>query len=184
MDSQGAPVEKDGPSPSSHDAPPSPRRRVSIDEDLFYQHIMTTPPPRPLRPPPYETARQSNVTRGNGKTAAGSRGGAGSKCTIIDEADILPGYTSSVTIEGVFSKKHEIENTVKRAEDRRWHNAFVTLHGTALNIYTTKKDRSWGRTRDGPTISPDNPPWMKKGKLEKTYSLLHADAGIAADYQK
>jgi hypothetical protein len=31
------------------------------------------------------------------------------------------------------------------------------------------------------SVDPDNPPWVKKGKLEKTYSLLYADVGIAAE---
>jgi hypothetical protein len=96
----------------------------------------------------------------------------------------LPSYSSSIAIEGVFHMKHEIENTTKRAEDRQWHTVFVTLNGTALSIYNTKKDWGWGKARDGPSICPDNPPWIRKAKLEKTYSLLHADAGIAADYKK
>lgn len=103
---------------------------------------------------------------------------------VVDEDEQLPGYSNSIHMEGIFSKKHEIENTTKRAEDRRWHNAFVTLSGTALSIYHVKKDWGWGKTRDGPSICPDNPPWMKKSKLERTYSLLHAEAGIAADYKK
>lgn len=98
--------------------------------------------------------------------------------------DDLPSYSSSIAIEGVFHMKHEIENTTKRAEDRQWHNVFVALNGTALSIYGTKKDWSWGKSRAGPSICPDNPPWIRKAKLEKTYSLLHADAGIAADYKK
>jgi hypothetical protein len=98
--------------------------------------------------------------------------------------DDLPSYSSSIAIEGVFHMKHEIENTTKRAEDRQWHNVFVALNGTALSIYGTKKDWSWGKSHDGPSVCPDNPPWIRKAKLEKTYSLLHADAGIAADYKK
>ena len=102
---------------------------------------------------------------------------------ILEMPEALPAYSSSIDLEGIFMKKHEIEDTTKRAEDRRWHTTFVTLTGTALNLYTVKKNRTWG-TRDGPTISPDNPPWMRKSKLEKSYSLLYADAGIAADYKK
>lgn len=114
------------------------------------------------------------------------RRGSSDSCAVIDDDDseALPNYSSSIMLEGVFSKKHEIENTIKRAEDRQWHTSFVTLNGTALSLYTVKKDWGWGKTRDGPTISPDNPPWVRKAKLEKTYSLLHADAGIAADYKK
>lgn len=59
------------------------------------------------------------------------------------------------------------------------------LHGTALNVYACHKDWGWGRTkRDGPNISPDSPPWIRRAALERSYSLLHADVGIAADYRK
>jgi hypothetical protein len=103
---------------------------------------------------------------------------------VSSQTEGLPDYSTSIALEGVFCKKHEIENTTKRAEDRQWHPMFVTLQGTSLKLYTVKKDWGWGRSRDGPTISPDNPPWVRRSKLEKSYSLLHADAGIAADYKK
>jgi hypothetical protein len=100
--------------------------------------------------------------------------------------EILPDYSCDVHAEGVFMRKMEIEETTKRAEYRNWHQVYVVLHGTALNIYQVKKDRGWwsSRSNDGPNVSPDNPPWIKKATLEKSYSLLHADAGIAADYRK
>lgn len=96
---------------------------------------------------------------------------------------MLPSYSCSVECEGIFERKMEIENTTKRAENRQWHTVYVTLVGTALSVYAAKKDRGLGK-KGGPGISPDNPPWMKKGKLIQQYSLMHADAGIAMDYQK
>ncbi|KKA29717.1 hypothetical protein TD95_003820 [Thielaviopsis punctulata] len=96
--------------------------------------------------------------------------------------DLLPSYSCSVECEGVFERKMEIENTTKRAEYRQWQTVYITLVGTALTVYAAKKDRGFGK-KGGPGISPDNPPWMKKGKLIQQYSLMHADAGIAADYR-
>lgn len=207
------------PNPASSQSPP-PRRRLSMDEDLFYQHIMTQPPPRDANPPPYQADHQQvrgdgdvgvpqvehrddgqgkvkskgkgkvkgkskskskNKSKSKGKLAGTDIAGSHFVPTYID---MPPEYSCSINLEGVFMKKHEIEDTTKRAEDRRWHTAYVTLTGTALNVYNAKKDWGWGKTRDGPSISPDNPPWMKKAKLEKSYSLLYADAGIAADYTK
>lgn len=184
MDPRRSPVEENGPSPPSAVTSPPVRRRVSMDEDFLYQRIMTTSPRRPSQPPPYEPQRIHHPPTESTENAVRSGGGSRGSTSAVRESDILPHYSPSVELEGVFTKKHEIENTTKRAEDRHWHTRFVTLNGTALNIYHAKKDWGWGRTRDGPTISPDNPPWIKKGKLEKTYSLLHADAGIAADYKK
>ncbi|KAF7542572.1 hypothetical protein G7046_g10147 [Stylonectria norvegica] len=189
MEPRDAPAEEDGSSQAAT-APPI-RRRVSMEEDFFYQHIMTSPP-RPSQPPPYQQGpptpsrppRRGDVF-GKEKEVATTGGGEANFNAIDENDEELPGYTSSIALQGVFSKKHEIEETIKRAEDRQWHNVYVTLEGTALNVYRVKKVWGWGRTRDdGPSIDTDNPPWMKKGTLEKSYSLLYADVGIAADYKK
>lgn len=143
-----------------------------MEEDFFYQQLMTGPR-RPSQPPPYEAAPRSRQESTTAESAA-----------VIEQNEKLPEYSCTVQCEGVFEQKMEIENTTKRAEDRNWHTRFVALQGTALNVYNVKKDWGWGRSRDGPTISPDNPPWIRKSKLDKSYSLLYADAGIAADYRK
>lgn len=164
------------------------RRRLSIDEDNFYLRVVTAPQPRPLQPPPYrqqDTVRRRQAQQDRLQSEGKGKGRVAlSGENNMDPYENLPNYSNYIDLEGIFMKKHEIEETTKRAEDRRWHTTFVTLQGTALNIYNVKKNRTWGRTKDGPTISPDNPPWMKKAKLEKSYSLLYADAGIAADYKK
>lgn len=219
MDRRGSAGEN-GHSPTQS-APPL-RRRLSMEEDMHYQHIMTSSQQRrPSNPPVYQDADLA-VMQGEGEGTGGESGekvenkdstpaktswldriksrgkeprtaklddvlddeGNDSPDTMGGSPEELPSYSSSIAIEGIFHKKHEIENTTKRAEDRQWHTTFVVLNGTALSIYNTKKDWGWGKARDGPSISPDNPPWIRKAKLEKTYSLLHADAGIAADYKK
>jgi hypothetical protein len=149
-----------------------------MEEDFFYQQLMTSQR-RPSQPPPY-AAEDPTKRWMTSATAAGKR-------VAVDDMfaeETLPGYSCSVYVEGVWEKKMEIEDTIKRAEDRNWHTVYVALEGTALNIYNVKKDWGWGRSRDGPTISPDNPPWVRKSSLDKSYSLLHADVGIAADYKK
>ncbi|KAI6783887.1 PH domain-containing protein [Emericellopsis cladophorae] len=182
-----------GHEPASLPSPANSRRRLSMDEDLRYQRIMTEHPRRPSRPPPYQVddPRQRDgqgkdrPRNGEGKAVlVTAEEGIGGAAEPLEGKEMLPAYTSSVELEGVFMKKHEIEETTKRAEERRWHTTFVTLTGTALNLYNVKKNRTWGRTKDGPSVSPDNPPWMRKAKLQKSYSLLYADAGIAADYKK
>ncbi|KAI8675927.1 PH-9 domain-containing protein [Fusarium keratoplasticum] len=140
---------------SGHAYPAWPR--LSIEDDLVYQHLMTS---RPRRPPSYEE-------------------------TVTFPHETLPGYSCDIDVEGVFMRKMEITNTIQRAEDRQWRMVYITLHGTALNIYGVKKSWQWGLTRDdGPSVDPDNPPWIDQGKLVKSYGLQHAEAGIAADYKK
>lgn len=161
---------------------------------MYYNHVMAAPPRRLSQPPAYEPSPNgSDEGEGEGEHQMLGRRRPARQTPGFEQSrhvhgadghEPLPNYQSSVYLEGVFSKKHEIENTTKRAEDRHWHTVFVTLNGTALDVYTVKKDWGWGRSRDGPTICPDNPPWVKRSKLEKSYSLLHADAGIAADYTK
>ncbi|KHN99613.1 Pleckstrin-domain containing protein [Metarhizium album ARSEF 1941] len=186
MDRTGASIREDGQATVS--STPPPRRRYSMEEDLHYNRVMAAPRRRLSQPEACEPyPNDSDV--GEENPGPGRRKGSRavfdqSNETEGEGTESLPNYQSSLYIEGVFSKKHEIENTTKRAEDRHWHTRFVTLNGTALNVYTVKKDWGWGRSRDGPSICPDNPPWVRKSKLEKSYSLIHADAGIAADYTK
>jgi len=105
---------------------------------------------------------------------------------LLSDQELLPAYSCDVHMETVFQMKMEIEDAVKRAEYRNWRPMVVELHGTALHIYSAKKrDFGWGKGRmHGPDVKPDNPSWLRKGSLERSYSLQHADVGIAADYQK
>lgn len=163
--------------------PQQPRRRLSMDEDFFYQNVMSQQR-RPSHPPTYNDSTSQQITDESSQSLRRRHSIGPGRGSTDQGADPLPSYTNPLILEGVFCRKHEIENTTKRAEDRRWHNSYVVLNGTALEIYNVKKDWGWGRSRDGPSICPDNPPWVRKAKLEKSYSLLHADAGIAADYKK
>jgi len=166
---------------SQHDAgSEAPRpRRMSMEEDMFYRDVMTS---RPANPPSYDTATKSALAAQ--RRAAAQR--AAPDSSRAPPADVLPPYSCDVHIEGVFMRKMELEDTIKRSEYRNWQMVYVELHGTVLNVYNVKKERGWWSStkQTGPDISPDSPPWVKKGALEKSYSLLHADAGIAADYRK
>lgn len=152
-----------------------------MEDDYFYRELMTQ---RPARPPSYATAVKQPFPRA-ADGGAENDGSLSRGLAQQQQPEVLPNYTCDVHIEGVFMRKMEIEDTVKRAEYRNWHMVYVVLHGTALNIYQVKKDRAWWSVKtDGPDVSPDSPPWVRKAALEHSYSLLHADAGIAADYRK
>ncbi|KAH6624609.1 hypothetical protein B0J18DRAFT_183784 [Chaetomium sp. MPI-SDFR-AT-0129] len=155
-------------------------RRMSMEEDMFYREVMTS---RPAQPPSYDSAMKAVIA--SQRRALAAAAGQGGAVGHIAE-DVLPQYSCGIHMEGVFMRKMEIEETTKRAEYRDWRMVYVELRGTALNVYSVKKERGWWSStkQDGPDISPDNPPWVKKSTLEKSYSLLHADAGIAADYRK
>ncbi|KAK4156744.1 hypothetical protein C8A00DRAFT_12366 [Chaetomidium leptoderma] len=161
------------------EAPSGRPRRMSMEEDMFYRELMTS---RPAKPPSYESAMKAAVAAQRRAQAAAA--GHGTFRGIPE--DVLPQYSCDIHMEGVFMRKMEIEETTKRAEYRDWRMVYVELRGTALNVYSVKKERGWWSStkHEGPDISPDNPPWVKRSTLEKSYSLLHADAGIAADYRK
>jgi hypothetical protein len=147
---------------------------MSMEEDLFYRDLMTS---RPAQPPSYESTVRAAQRR--------ALAAAGELPSESISEDVLPQYSCDVHLEGVFMRKMEIEDATKRAEYRDWRMVYVELRGTALNVYSVKKERGlWLTKHDGPDISPDKPPWVRKSTLEKKYSLLHADAGIAADYRK
>lgn len=156
-----------------------PARRLSMEEDYFYEQVLTYAQP-PL-PPAYHAATHGAYEGPSrkGKEAVLDTG-------LLSDQELLPAYSCDVHMETVFQMKMEIEDAVKRAEYRNWRPVVVELHGTALHIYSAKKkDFGWGKSRmHGPDVRPDNPSWLRKGSLERSYSLQHADVGIAADYQK
>lgn len=156
-----------------------PARRLSMEEDYFYEQVMTFA--QPLQPPAYHAATHGTY---EGPSRKGNE--AVLDNDVLLDQELLPAYSCDVHMETVFQMKMEIEDAVKRAEYRNWRTMIVELHGTALHIYSTKKkDFGWGKNRmHGPDVKPDNPSWLKKGSLERSYSLQHADVGIAADYQK
>lgn len=157
-------------------------RRNSMEEDHFYRDLMTS---RPKEPPSYETAmRDALREKRSGATALSARN-TGKCCGMDDGGNPPPEYTCEIHLEGVFMRKMEIENLCKRAESSSWNMVYGKLHGTALTIYNVKKERGWWSAKSkSPDINPDNPPWVKKGPVEKMYNLAHADVGIAADYRK
>ena len=161
------------------EAPSGRPRRMSMEEDMFYREVMTS---RPAQPPSYESAMKAAI-HAQRRAQAAAATGQGAPRSVPE--DVLPQYSCGVHLEGVFMRKMEIEETTKRAEYRDWRMVYVELRGTALNVYSVKKERGWwSKQHDGPDILPDNPPWVKRSTLEKSYSLLHADAGMAADYRK
>lgn len=91
----------------------------------------------------------------------------------------LPPYTCSLSLSAVFLKKHELESAVHRATARKWSRILLTLHGTSLTVHACARPFYMPI----PTL-PDLASSVKQGPLLRTYSLQHAEAGVAADYLK
>ncbi|KAL2753348.1 hypothetical protein ACRALDRAFT_2029208 [Sodiomyces alcalophilus JCM 7366] len=151
-------------------------RRPSVEEDYFYEQVMTASPRRPPAepPPPYKSVASHGTFSGTEPRKV--------------PGHVLPPYSTDIDLQGVWEIKTEIEDVNKRAERRQWGTVLIELRGTLLKLYSVKKEWAqwgWGVTKDWvTTMSPDNPPWARKGSLLRVYTLQHADAGIAADYKK
>jgi len=157
-------------------ATPDSQRRTSMEEDYFYREVMTVPK-KPTEPPPAYGSTLRKILSGRRRASLPAPDGAGA-------GDVLPAYSCEIHLEGAFLRKMEIEHVTKKAVSRRWGEVYAVLHGTSLALYHCKKARSHRSADGGPAVAPDNPPWLARGALEKSYSLAYADVGIAADYRK
>ncbi|KFY80641.1 hypothetical protein V499_00532 [Pseudogymnoascus sp. VKM F-103] len=99
---------------------------------------------------------------------------------IEEGHETLPPYTCDLTLTAHFMRKSELEgphlgepsefsNPLRRAPVRTWHRVQVTLRGTSLTIAPAPR---LSLKRSKPLAPP------------RSYSLQHAEAGIASDYLK
>ncbi|KAH5551799.1 hypothetical protein HBI27_002710 [Parastagonospora nodorum] len=84
-----------------------------------------------------------------------------------------PAYSCSVELSGVLGLKPELSSPFHVAGNREWFDAFVVLQGTRLSIYRVKMPGLLSKSR---APSP--------GKLIHSYSLQHAEVGVASDFKK
>jgi hypothetical protein len=84
-----------------------------------------------------------------------------------------PPYSCSVQLSGVLGVKPELSSPFHVSGSREWFDAFVVLQGTQLSIYRVKGPGLLSKSR---TPTP--------GKLIQSYSLQHAEVGLASDFRK
>jgi hypothetical protein len=97
--------------------------------------------------------------------------------------EILPQYSSAISLENVLLRKVELEGAIHRASNRNWKRVYATLQGTALKFYEYKPSRYFpGWLSEGAKGDVAIP--ALKGQFFKSYNLQYADVGIAADYYK
>ncbi|KAI9854863.1 MAG: hypothetical protein M1824_006553 [Vezdaea acicularis] len=96
--------------------------------------------------------------------------------------ELLPGYSCSLKHEAIFQRKVEQTSPFELAGDRSWKKVFVVLQGTMLNIHKIKTPFFGTASTD--ISHPDRPTGTSAGALIKSYTLQHADVGVAADYRK
>ncbi|KAL6163007.1 hypothetical protein ACJQWK_10604 [Exserohilum turcicum] len=84
-----------------------------------------------------------------------------------------PPYTCTVEMAGILGHKQELSSPFQVAGHREWHDVYAQLRGTQLCLYRLKNPNLLSKNKKA---SP--------GRLLKTYSLQHAEVGIASDFKK
>ena len=106
---------------------------------------------------------------------AGSRLTATTDSTVSDTtSNELPQYSCSVQLDGPLAVHCELATPFLDAPDNRWHDIYAVLHGTQLSIHKAKLS--------GPFSSKHKP--ATAGRLIRSYSLQHAEVGVAVDWRQ
>ncbi|KAF2659218.1 hypothetical protein K491DRAFT_574229, partial [Lophiostoma macrostomum CBS 122681] len=127
--------------------------------NTFHTHVQ---PSLELAPPSYACANNEKTLRFLKEKALFEQQG----CS-------LPPYSCSVELSGVLGLKQELCSPFQAATSREWNEAYVVLRGTQLLVYRVKTPHFLSKSR---TPTP--------GRLVRTYTLQHAEAGVAADFKK
>jgi hypothetical protein len=92
---------------------------------------------------------------------------------VARKTPLPPPYTCTVEIEGIVGLKQELSSPFQVSGHREWNEVYAILRGTQLSLY---------RIKHPGLLSKKQQP--KAGRLLRTYSLQHAEVGIASDFKK
>ncbi|KAB8616657.1 hypothetical protein FH972_025992 [Carpinus fangiana] len=90
----------------------------------------------------------------------------------------IPAYDCTVHAEGRLDFKVEKKTPFTTVEDPKWEHIYAILRGTALHIHTVKSSNPLSLAAN-PALADHRP-----GKLLRSYTLQHAEAGFASDHRK
>ncbi|CAI6337047.1 unnamed protein product [Periconia digitata] len=98
---------------------------------------------------------------------------ASAEATHVRRVQAPPPYTCTVELQGVMGMRMELSNIFEIARGREWTDVYVVLRGTQLSIHRIKTPGILSKSRV-PTA----------GRLLKTFTLQHAEIGVASDFRK
>lgn len=150
-------------------APTTRRTRSSnqqtVHQTYGYHNTFHTHAQLPLGNPPAYARIDDNLRYLNEKARTEAK---------AERADVLPpAYSCTVEIEGVLGVRHELLSPFHVSGQRDWSDCYVVLRGTQLSIHRAKQPGLWSKSRQ-PTA----------GRLISSYTLQHAEVGIASDFKK
>ncbi|KAK3060055.1 hypothetical protein LTS18_009447, partial [Coniosporium uncinatum] len=106
---------------------------------------------------------------------------ATSRCTLQTSVsatkshdNVLPGYSCTVHQEGVLGMKGELASPFTFCSDDRWNECYAVLSGTQLHVHRLKTASGILHRNRAPCA----------GRLVKTYTLQHAEVGLASDVKR
>lgn len=98
---------------------------------------------------------------------------AQSEAAAVRSTTLPPAYTCTVEQRGVLGVRQELSSPFHAATNRVWYDAYLVLEGTQLSLHRVKSPSLLSKNRH-PT----------PGRLLKSYSLQHAEVGVASDFKK
>ncbi|KAF2741520.1 hypothetical protein EJ04DRAFT_539603 [Polyplosphaeria fusca] len=84
-----------------------------------------------------------------------------------------PSYTCTVELSGMLALRQELCSPFQVSGHREWNDAFLVLRGTQLCVYQVKHPSLLSKKKA-----------TRPGRLLKSYSLQHAEVGVAGDFRK
>ncbi|USP82806.1 uncharacterized protein yc1106_10080 [Curvularia clavata] len=91
----------------------------------------------------------------------------------VRNMQLPPPYTCTVEMQGIVGLKHELSSPFQVSSHREWSDVYAILRGTQLNLYRIKNPHLLSKSK---TASP--------GRLLKSFSLQHAEVGVASDVKR
>ncbi|KAF1992009.1 hypothetical protein K402DRAFT_321780, partial [Aulographum hederae CBS 113979] len=147
-------------------APPPPRAGNTNRNSQTYGYHNTfhfhAQPTATGSPPSYDRATST------------SKGLQSRAVTSSCARDVLPEYSCSVHQEGIVGVKFEFSSPFVTCPESRWHDVYAVLSGTKLHLHRLKTRKCILRRARRPTA----------GRVLKTYSLQHAEVGLATDVKE
>tara|TARA_R110002003_G_scaffold122_1_gene11000 strand:- start:7106 stop:8506 length:1401 start_codon:yes stop_codon:yes gene_type:complete len=92
---------------------------------------------------------------------------------VARRTPLPPSYECTVELSGVLGVRQELSSPFHVAGNREWYDAFVVMRGTQLGIYRVKQPGLLSKNRNPTT-----------GRLIRSYTLQHAEVGVASDFKK
>lgn len=117
-------------------------------------------------PPPYARASDPKVLKLLEEKAR-------TEAAVARRTPLPPSYSCSVEIRGVLGVKQELSSPFSVAGNREWYDAFIILQGTQLSLYRVKQPGLLSKNRR-----------PIPGRLLRSYTLQHAEVGVASDFKK